>query len=73
MRIEAVRREGGFFIPVNDELKIIAQDRIVLDIEIVRPEREEWPDFFSRATSVFGKPSGKKTSACVMENREERF
>lgn len=70
MRVEAVRREDGFFIPINDELKVIARDRIFLDIEIVRTE---WPDFFSRATSIFKKPSGKKASDCVTENREERF
>jgi len=73
MRVEAVRREGGFFIPINDGLKMMIRDRIILDIEVVEPDGEEWPDFFSRATSVFGKPSGKKASACVTENREERF
>ncbi len=37
MRVEALRREGGFFIPINDELRIISQDRIIFDIQIVRP------------------------------------
>jgi hypothetical protein len=37
MRVEAVRREGGFFIPLNEELKFVSQDRIILDIEIVKP------------------------------------
>ncbi|QTA86147.1 hypothetical protein [Desulfonema magnum] len=72
MRVEAVRKEGGFFIPINDELKAVAHDRIFLDMEIVRPVREEWPDFFNRAVSIFGKPSGKKASECVAENRKER-
>ena len=73
MKVQAVRREGGFFIPITDELKRIGQDRILLEINILESDEKVWPDFFSRAKSVFGKPSGKNASACVIENREDRF
>lgn len=73
MKVQAVRKEGGFFIPITDELRMINQDRIVLEIKILEPDEKEWPDFFSRAKSVFGESPGKSASVCVVENREDRF
>ena len=37
MRVQALRTEGGFFIPINEALKDIRQDRIVLEIRVIRP------------------------------------
>ncbi len=73
MKVEALRREGGFFIPITDELKTVERDIILLEINILESDEKVWPDFFSRAKSVFGKPPGKNASACVIENREDRF
>jgi hypothetical protein len=73
MKVQAVRREGGFFIPITEELRRIKRNRILLEINILEPGEDAWPDFFSRAKSVFGEPSGKSASACVLENREDRF
>ncbi len=35
MRVEALRIENGFFIPMIEQLKEVQQDKILLDIEIV--------------------------------------
>ncbi len=37
MRVEAIRTENGFFIPMIDELKNIKQDKILLDIKVIEP------------------------------------
>ena len=42
MRLEAIRIENGFFIPMIDELKNIHQDRIL--IEIIDPIDIEYHD-----------------------------
>lgn len=42
MRVEAIRIENGFFIPMIDALKSIAQDKIL--IEIVEPIDIEYHD-----------------------------
>lgn len=35
MRVEALKTENGFFIPIKGELRNIRQERIILEIEIV--------------------------------------
>ncbi|MCP4349077.1 MAG: hypothetical protein GY795_26655 [Desulfobacterales bacterium] len=35
MRVEALKTENGFFIPIIGELRNVRQDRIILDIKIV--------------------------------------
>ena len=37
MRVEAIRIEDGFFIPMIDELKKIKQDKVLLDIKVIEP------------------------------------
>jgi hypothetical protein len=47
MRVEAVKQAGGFFIPLNDELKFVSQDRIALEIKFPVPEEaaHETPEY----------------------------
>ncbi len=40
MRVEALRTENGFFIPINEELRNVRQDRIILEIKIINNENE---------------------------------
>lgn len=46
MRVEALKTENGFFIPVNEELGSIQDDRIILEIRVVRQGETEndWRD-----------------------------
>ena len=38
MKVEAQKRAGGLFIPMNDALQSVKQDRILLDIQILDPD-----------------------------------
>ena len=44
MRVQALRTEGGFFIPINEALKDIEQDRIILEIKVIRSSPESSED-----------------------------
>jgi len=52
MIVEALKRENGFFIPVNEELCGIQNDRIILEIRIVRQnEKTDEIDRFGMRTN----------------------
>jgi len=48
MRVEALRTENGFLIPANKVLENIRQERILLEIEIIRQDEDELDQFFDR-------------------------
>ena len=50
MRVEALKTENGFFIPVNEALRHIRQDRILLEIEIIGQDekRDDIDRFFDQ-------------------------
>jgi hypothetical protein len=41
MKVEAIRVENGFLIPFNETLLKIEQDKILIEVEIVAPNRLE--------------------------------
>ena len=41
MRVEAIKKKDGLFIPMRDSLRGINQEKILLDIEIVDPTRDD--------------------------------
>jgi hypothetical protein len=41
MRVEAIKKKDGLFIPMSDSLREINQEKILLDIEIVDPMRDD--------------------------------
>jgi len=41
MKIEAIKVEDGFLIPFNETLEKIKQDKILLEIEIIEPDKFE--------------------------------
>ena len=46
MRVHAIRTAKGLLIPMNDSLRAIRQDRILLDVEVVGGgEAPEAPDY----------------------------
>ena len=40
MRVEAIRTDDGLLIPMQDGLKDLDRETVLLDIQIVEPERE---------------------------------
>jgi len=41
MKVEAIKVEDGFLIPFNETLEKIKQDKILLEIEIIEPDKLE--------------------------------
>ena len=41
MRVEAIKKKNGLFIPMSDSLREIHQEKILLDIEIVEPLQDD--------------------------------
>lgn len=41
MKVEAIKVEDGFFIPFNETLEKVKQDKILLEIEIIKPDKLE--------------------------------
>ncbi|MBC8231025.1 hypothetical protein H8E77_15845 [bacterium] len=41
MKVEAIKVEDGFLIPFNENLEKIKQDKILLEIEIIEPDKLE--------------------------------
>jgi hypothetical protein len=41
MRVEAIKKKDGLFIPMRDSLRGINQEKILLDIEIVDPTQDD--------------------------------
>lgn len=39
MKVEAIKVENGFLIPFNKKLEKIKQNRILLEVEIIEPEK----------------------------------
>lgn len=41
MKVEAIKQDNGFLIPMNKIFREITKDKIFLDIKIVEPEQTE--------------------------------
>ncbi len=39
MRVEAIKVENGFLIPFNEAFKKIEEDRILIEVEIIEPNK----------------------------------
>jgi len=41
MKVEAIKVENGFLIPFNETLEKIKEDKILLEVEIIEPNKLE--------------------------------
>lgn len=41
MKVEAIKVKDGFLIPFNETLEKVKQDKILLEIEIIEPDKLE--------------------------------
>ena len=60
MRVEAIEKKNGLFIPMNDSLREIHQGKILLDIEIVEPVQD---DAYEALDQLIGLCATKRTDA----------
>ena len=62
MRVEAIIKKDGLFIPMSDSLRGINQEKILLDIEIVDPIRD---DGYEALDQLIGLCATKRTDASL--------
>jgi len=78
MRVEALKKENGFFIPFTEELKNITSQKVMLEIKIIQQKKSEEKQARS-ASDIFGlfrhrKPSKpvsiEDMEAAILERRK---
>jgi prevent-host-death family protein len=60
----------------GEEVEITRRDQVVARIvpATASSNRQNWPDFATRAASVWGKrPKGKPASAIIIDDRKDRL
>ena len=62
MRVEAIKKKDGLFIPMSDLLRKIHQKKIMLDIEIVEPLQD---DAYEALDQLVGLCTTKRTDASL--------
>ncbi len=62
MRVEAIRTEKGFLIPMTDGFRKIRRDKIVLDIQLAEQERTD-EDYSSLDQLIGLCETGKKNAS----------
>lgn len=62
MRVEAIKIKNGLFIPMNDSLREIHQEKILLDIAIVEPLQD---DAYDPLDQLIGLCATKRTDASL--------
>ena len=65
MRVEAIKKKNGIFIPMSDSLREIHQEKILLDIEIVEPIQD---DAYEALDQLIGLCATKRTDASLNHN-----
>lgn len=67
MIVEAVKTENGFIIPLTHELRNIKNDRIVLDVKIVKQEKEE--EIYAPLDEMIGMCESGRSDASVNHDK----
>jgi len=62
MRVEAIKKKDGLFIPMSDSFRAINQKKILLDIEIVDPISD---DAYEPLDQLIGLCATKRTDASL--------
>ena len=62
MRVEAIKKKNGLFIPMTGPLREIHQEKILLDIEIVEPIRD---DAYEALDQLIGLCATNRTDASL--------
>ena len=62
MRVEAIMKKDGLFIPMSDSLREIHQEKILLDIAIVEPLQD---DAYEALDQLIGLCATKRTDASL--------
>ncbi len=62
MRVEAIKRKNGLFIPMRDSFREIHQEKILLDIAIVEPLQN---DAYDALDQLIGLCTTKRTDASL--------
>jgi len=66
MKVEAKRTKGGFLIPMNDMFKSIKNDKILLEIEFIKPIQT---DDYSALDQIIGLCETKRTDASINHDK----
>lgn len=67
MRVEAIKREDGLYLPMTDLFKTITQNKIWLNVEIIEPSQEI--DGYAVLDQILGFCNTEQEDASVNHDR----
>ena len=67
MKVEALKVENGFLIPFNKTLEKIKQEKILLELEIIEPEKVD--QGYAILDELVGFCESDRTDASIYHNR----
>lgn len=67
MKVEAIKMENGFLIPFNKTLEKIKQAKILLEIEIIEPEKVD--QGYAILDELVGFCESERTDASIMHDK----
>ncbi|MGD9731345.1 MAG: hypothetical protein AB7U45_04115 [Desulfamplus sp.] len=67
MRVEAIKREDGLYLPMTDLFKTITQNKIWLNVEIIEPSQEI--DGYAVLDQILGFCNTERADASVNHDR----